>query len=212
MRGNSVDPGRLATVDGQRRPSYVVRRARTADVAAHPRLVDAYSASRILLSKATVTLYEDVQEFWVADTPESGGVIGCGALHVMLGRPRRGSHAGHGPSWDRSRRGECRAGTTVSVADEFGSGARVLPHVRGRRLRRERLRGARGHAGRARGVCVVAVFLTMRASPSSWISTGSSRTRWATPVCCGRSDPGPLYRACCFYRFDGVETMIASRV
>lgn len=83
MRGNSVDPGRLATVDGQRRPSYVVRRARTADVAAHPRLVDAYSASRILLSKATVTLYEDVQEFWVADTPESGGVIGCGALHVM---------------------------------------------------------------------------------------------------------------------------------
>jgi amino-acid N-acetyltransferase len=85
MRGNSVDPGRLATVDGQRRPSYVVRRARTADVAAHPRLVDAYSASRILLSKATVTLYEDVQEFWVADTPESGGVIGCGALHVMLG-------------------------------------------------------------------------------------------------------------------------------
>ena len=120
MRGNSVDPGRLATVDGQRRPSYVVRRARTADVAAHPRLVDAYSASRILLSKATVTLYEDVQEFWVADTPESGGVIGCGALHVMLGRPRRGSHAGHGPSWDRSRRGECRAGTTVSVADELG--------------------------------------------------------------------------------------------
>lgn len=120
MRGNSVDPGRLATVGGQRRPSYVVRRARTADVAAHPRLVDAYSASRILLSKATVTLYEDVQEFWVADTPESGGVIGCGALHVMLGRPRRGSHAGHGPSWDRSRRGECRAGTTVSVADELG--------------------------------------------------------------------------------------------
>jgi amino-acid N-acetyltransferase len=47
------------------------------------RLVDAYSPSRILLSKETVTLYEDVQEFWVADTPESGGVIGCGALHVM---------------------------------------------------------------------------------------------------------------------------------
>jgi N-acetylglutamate synthase-like GNAT family acetyltransferase len=27
--------------------------------------------------------HEDVQEFWIADDPESGGVIGCGALHVM---------------------------------------------------------------------------------------------------------------------------------
>jgi len=30
-----------------------------------------------------VTLHQDVQEFWIADDPESGGVIGCGALHVM---------------------------------------------------------------------------------------------------------------------------------
>lgn len=36
---------------------------------------------RILLGKETVTLYEDVQEFVVA---ESGGqLLGCGALHVM---------------------------------------------------------------------------------------------------------------------------------
>jgi amino-acid N-acetyltransferase len=39
-----------------------------------------------LLSKATVTLYEDVQEFWVAcETVDGaeGPVVGCGALHVM---------------------------------------------------------------------------------------------------------------------------------
>jgi amino-acid N-acetyltransferase len=76
MRGNALDPRRLVTLDGQ-------RRARTADVAAIRRLVDAYAASRISVSKEMVTLHEDVQEFWIADDPESGGVIGCGALHVM---------------------------------------------------------------------------------------------------------------------------------
>jgi amino-acid N-acetyltransferase len=40
-------------------------------------------ASRRLLGKATVTLYEDVQEFWLAEDTSSGAVAGCGALHVM---------------------------------------------------------------------------------------------------------------------------------
>jgi amino-acid N-acetyltransferase len=60
---------------------YEVRRARTSDVRHVRRLVDTYSDDRILLSKETVTLYEDVQEFWVAEA--GGDVIGCGALHVM---------------------------------------------------------------------------------------------------------------------------------
>ena len=47
-------------------PAIVVRRARTADVRGIRRLVDTYTGDRRLLSKATVTLYEDVQEFWVA--------------------------------------------------------------------------------------------------------------------------------------------------
>lgn len=59
-----------------------VRPARTCDVGAIRRLVDTYASDRILLDKATVTLYEDVQEFLVAASPE-GDVIGCGALHVM---------------------------------------------------------------------------------------------------------------------------------
>ena len=44
-------------------------------------LVDTYAEDRRLLSKATVVLYEDVQEFHVA--VEGDQVIGCGALHVM---------------------------------------------------------------------------------------------------------------------------------
>lgn len=60
---------------------FDVRRARTADVPAVRRLVDTYARRRILLDKATVTLYEDVQEFWVADA--AGTIAGCGALHVM---------------------------------------------------------------------------------------------------------------------------------
>ena len=62
--------------------TVTVRPARTRDVADIRRLVDLYAAKRILLDKATVTLYEDVQEFLIAETAE-GGVVGCGALHVM---------------------------------------------------------------------------------------------------------------------------------
>jgi amino-acid N-acetyltransferase len=62
---------------------YLVRRARTSDVRAIRGLVDANVASGRLLDKATVTLYEDIQEFLVADRGSDGQVIGCGALHVM---------------------------------------------------------------------------------------------------------------------------------
>ena len=59
-----------------------IRRARTKDIKAIRALVDAYTADRRLLSKATVTLFESVQEFWVA-VDEQDRVLGCGALHVM---------------------------------------------------------------------------------------------------------------------------------
>jgi amino-acid N-acetyltransferase len=62
--------------------AVTVRRARTADVRRIRELVDLYADDRILLSKATVTLYEHVQEFWVAED-ETGSVVGCGALHVL---------------------------------------------------------------------------------------------------------------------------------
>ena len=61
----------------------VVRRARTADVRAIRSLVDTYTGDRRLLSKATVTLYEQVQDFWVAVRTSDDLVVGCGALHVM---------------------------------------------------------------------------------------------------------------------------------
>lgn len=61
-------------------PVVVVRRARTSDVPAIKALVDTY-AGKILLEKNLVTLYEAVQEFWVAEL--GGRVVGCGALHVF---------------------------------------------------------------------------------------------------------------------------------
>jgi amino-acid N-acetyltransferase len=61
--------------------TVAVRRARTSDVPHIRRLVDLYASQRILLSKETVTLYEDVQEFWVA--LDGDEVVGCGALHVL---------------------------------------------------------------------------------------------------------------------------------
>jgi len=58
-----------------------IREARTSDVQVIRRLMDDYATDRILLSKATVTLFEDVQEFYVAES--DGDVVGCGALHVL---------------------------------------------------------------------------------------------------------------------------------
>lgn len=67
-----------------------VRRARTSDVRAIRAFIDAYAPDRKLLNKATVTLFEDVQEFWVAEMASTDDaadsppvVVGCGALHVM---------------------------------------------------------------------------------------------------------------------------------
>ncbi|MGH8880530.1 MAG: amino-acid N-acetyltransferase [Stackebrandtia sp.] len=57
-----------------------VRRARTSDVPAIKNLIDVF-AGRILLEKNLVTLYESVQEFWVAEVGER--TVGCGALHVL---------------------------------------------------------------------------------------------------------------------------------
>ncbi len=61
---------------------YAVRRARTGDIRAIRALIDANVQSGRLLDKPTVTLYEDVQEFWVATTPDAE-IAGCGALHVI---------------------------------------------------------------------------------------------------------------------------------
>ena len=64
----------------------LVRRARTADVPAIRDLVDRHTGDRRLLGKATVTLYEDLQEFFVAEVGGAAGdpqVVGCGALHVL---------------------------------------------------------------------------------------------------------------------------------
>ena len=59
----------------------VIRPARTSDVRGIRALIDTYAVERRLLSKATVELYEHVQEFLVAE--HDGEVIGCGALHIM---------------------------------------------------------------------------------------------------------------------------------
>ena len=59
----------------------VVRAARTSDIKKIRSIVDLYASQRRLLSKETVTLYEGVQEFTVAEF--NGEVVGCGALHIL---------------------------------------------------------------------------------------------------------------------------------
>jgi len=61
--------------------SVVIRPAKTSDVKKIRAIVDTYAVERKLLSKETVTLFESVQEFVVAEV--DGAVVGCGALHVL---------------------------------------------------------------------------------------------------------------------------------
>ncbi len=59
----------------------VIRPAHTKDVKSIRTLVDSYAAPGQMLSKETVTLYESVQEFIVAE--KVGVLVGCGALHIL---------------------------------------------------------------------------------------------------------------------------------
>ncbi len=63
--------------------AYTIRSARTRDVPVIRKLIDSNVESGRLLSKATVTLYEDIQEFCVAERSDDATLAGCGALHVM---------------------------------------------------------------------------------------------------------------------------------
>ncbi|MCH9831662.1 MAG: amino-acid N-acetyltransferase [Candidatus Nanopelagicales bacterium] len=58
-----------------------IRPARTSDVREIRNIIDSFSTDGSLLSKATVTIFENIQEFLVA--AEGDRIIGCGALHVM---------------------------------------------------------------------------------------------------------------------------------
>jgi N-acetylglutamate synthase-like GNAT family acetyltransferase len=97
------------------------------------RLIDEYSPDGNLLAKAPVTLFEDIQEFVVAEV--DGQIVGCGALHVMwedLAEVRTLAVAGR-----YLRQG---IGSAVLHNSSTAPGRRcapgVLPYLHGRLLRR----------------------------------------------------------------------------
>lgn len=98
----------------------LVRRARTGDVRGIRRLVDTYTDDRRLLSKATVTLYEQVQEFRVAARAEDGAVVGCGALHVMWEDLAEIRTVAVDPSCRGRRIGHRLVGELIDAARELG--------------------------------------------------------------------------------------------
>lgn len=102
--------------------SFRVRRARTSDVRHIRGLLDGYAAQRILLSKETVTLYEDIQEFWVAETGADGAgtVIGCGALHVMWEDLAEVRTLAVDPEWRRHGVGHALLSRLLDVGQELG--------------------------------------------------------------------------------------------
>ena len=118
-RNRAAGFGNLLAVSAAAQPDVVVRRARTADVPAMKAIVDIYAGSgRKLLAKELVTLYEDVQDFLVAEL--AGVVIGCGALHVLwadLGEVR--TLAVH-PDHTKGRIGRLLLDALIATARELG--------------------------------------------------------------------------------------------
>lgn len=77
MRGGPLRAPKMG-----RMTSFSIRRARTPDVAGIRKLVKPLADDRVLLEKEAVAYYENLQEFFVAEAHD-GGIVGCGALHVM---------------------------------------------------------------------------------------------------------------------------------
>ncbi|MFD0851892.1 hypothetical protein ACFQ07_06650, partial [Actinomadura adrarensis] len=77
----------------------VIRSARTADVQEISRLIGLYAGSgRRVLRKSTVKLYEDVQEFWVAEEiPPAPGRAEPGQGEPGRTGPGQGELARSGP-------------------------------------------------------------------------------------------------------------------
>ncbi|GAA5195350.1 amino-acid N-acetyltransferase [Rugosimonospora acidiphila] len=108
---NGTDPAAAAG-------EITVGRARTGDVRAIRHLIDVYSAERRLLSKATVALYEDVQEFWVAR--DGDRVVGCGALHVMWEDLAEVRTVAVDPGWRGRRIGHLIVAALLDAARRLG--------------------------------------------------------------------------------------------
>jgi len=96
----------------------VIRRARTEDVRGIRRLIDTYAAGRRLLSKATVALYEDVQEFWVAEG--AGTIVGCGAVHVLWEDLAEVRTLAVDPQWRGRKIGHRLVAALLDTAREVG--------------------------------------------------------------------------------------------
>lgn len=57
-----------------------LRKARTADVLAMQRLINAFADQGAMLHRSLSELYENIRDFFVVE--EDGEVVGCAALHV----------------------------------------------------------------------------------------------------------------------------------
>jgi amino-acid N-acetyltransferase len=98
--------------------AVTLRRARTGDVRSIADLVDRYAADRILLAKERVTLYEDVQEFRVAEA--GNRLVGCGALHVMWEDLAEVRTLAVDPAWRRHGVGSALLTALVDHGHELG--------------------------------------------------------------------------------------------
>jgi amino-acid N-acetyltransferase len=101
------------------RVPVLVRRARTPDVPAIKALVDIYAGTgKRLLAKELVTLYEDVQDFLVAEL--DGVVVGCGALHVLWADLAEVRTLAVHPDYTKHRIGRALLDELIVTARELG--------------------------------------------------------------------------------------------
>ncbi|GAA3051809.1 hypothetical protein GCM10020000_36400 [Streptomyces olivoverticillatus] len=94
-----------------------------------------------------MTLYEDIQEFWVAERDEDGTVIGCGALHVMWEDLAEVRTLAVDPDVRGGGVGHLVLDKLLRTARWLGVRRIFLPHLRSRLLQEARLHRDRRDPG-----------------------------------------------------------------
>ena len=65
--------------------NFLIRRAKTKDATQIHGLINNYARQEQMLPRSLLSIYENIRDFYVATSHETGKVLGCSGLHFTWG-------------------------------------------------------------------------------------------------------------------------------